>query len=109
MLFNIKFYRLVDRIGNVFAVFLALLDALGQKIFDLPVDRTEIILRPRSYGIVQLCRKAQRDLLFLCHRSVQTARIDDGLRVLAAAEHDEQVRYHGGLALFIELDDVAVA
>ena len=50
---NIK--RQVDLVRDVFAVFLSLPDTFGQKILDLSVDRTEIILRPGGNGGVELC------------------------------------------------------
>ena len=39
-------------VRNVSPILLALLDAFRQEIFDLAVDRAEIIFRPGGYGIV---------------------------------------------------------
>ena len=63
--FNIQLRRHVDLIGDVFAVLFALAHTLGKKIFDLPVDRAEIILCPGGDSGVELGRETQRDLLFL--------------------------------------------
>ena len=50
------------------AVFLSLPDAFCQEIFDLPVDRAEIILRPRGDGVIKLIAQPQRNL-FLRQKS----------------------------------------
>ena len=46
--FQIKLRGKVDLIRYVFPVFLALTDAFGKKILDLPVDGAKVVLRPRS-------------------------------------------------------------
>ena len=61
---EIKLRRHVDLFADVFAVLFPLTDALGEQIFDLAVDRAEVILRPGSNGGVELGRKAQGHLLF---------------------------------------------
>ena len=66
-LFDIDIERLVDFVRYIFSVFLSLADTFGQKIFDLPVDRSEIILRPGGNVVVQLFRQPQRNLLLFCH------------------------------------------
>ena len=38
----------------------------GEKIFNLPIDRAEIVLCPGGNFTVQLCRKAKGNLFFLC-------------------------------------------
>ena len=65
---NIQLGRFIQMFGDVSAVLLALLDALGEKIFDLSVHRAEIVLRPRSNGIVELCVQAEGNLLLLSHQ-----------------------------------------
>ena len=64
-LFNIQLRRDIDFVGDVFSVFLSLADAFGQQVFDLTVDRAEIVLRPRGDGIVELSGQTERNLLFL--------------------------------------------
>ena len=56
LLSNIQFGRYVQFVGNVLAVFLALTHAFGKQIFNLSVDRTEIVFRPRRDCIVQFWR-----------------------------------------------------
>ena len=51
-LLNINFKRFVQRLGNIFPVLFALFYAFGQKIFDLTVYRTKIILRPGCQGVI---------------------------------------------------------
>ena len=62
---NIQFGRNVDLVRDVFPVLFPLSDAFCEQIFDLPVYRAEIILRPSGNGDVELWGEAQRDLLFL--------------------------------------------
>ena len=75
------------------AILFSLLDTFREKIFDLSVHGTEIILCPRGDRSVKLRRKTQGNL-FLFHETpslIETARIDDGLGVAVAAEHDQEV------------------
>lgn len=72
-LFNIQLWRDIDFVGDIFAVFLPLTDAFGQKIFDLTVDRAEIVLCPSSDGVVELCGQAERNLLFLIIVHINTS------------------------------------
>ena len=44
---DINVEGLIDFFAYVFAVFLALADALGEQIFDLPVDGAKVVLCPR--------------------------------------------------------------
>ena len=53
-LFKVKFGRYVDFVGNIFSVLFALADTFGKQIFDLTVDRAEIVLRPGGDSVVQL-------------------------------------------------------
>ncbi len=99
--------RLVDGIRDIFAVLFALLDALSQKVFDLTVDRSEIVLRPRGNGGIQLFRQSKRQLFFLIirhRRSIQAAGVNDGLRVAVAAEYDEQIGDHRRTTLLVQGD-----
>lgn len=43
---NIQFGRYVDLFADIFAIFLPLAHAFAQQVFDLSVDRAEVILRP---------------------------------------------------------------
>ena len=61
--------RLVDFIRDIFSALFVLLYAFGQNVFDLTVDRAEVLLRPRRELIVQLLGQAQRYLLLLRHIS----------------------------------------
>ena len=63
--FQIELWRDVQRIRRVAAVLLSLAHALGEQIFDLPVDGAEIILSPGGDGLIELWRQTQRNLLFL--------------------------------------------
>ena len=49
---NLNIQRRVQLVRDIFSVFLALSDTLGQKILDLPVDRPKIILRPGGHRVV---------------------------------------------------------
>ena len=112
---EIELGRDVDLLADVFAVLFPLAHALGQKILDLAVDRAEIVLCPGGDGGVELGGQAQGHLLFgvVVHgslpkssvaRLIQAAGVDDGLGVVVAAEHHQQVRDHGRLAFLVELD-----
>ena len=108
-LFDIDIERLVDFVRYILSVFLSLADTFGQKVFDLPVDRSEIILRPGGNVVVQFLRQPQRNLLLFCHkRLIQTAGIDDRLCVPVAAEHNQKIGNHRGLAFLIELNRAAL-
>ena len=112
---EIELGRNVDLLADVFAVLFPLAHALGQKILDLAVDGAEIVLCPGGDGGVELGGQAQGHLLFgvVVHGSlpkssaaqlIQAAGVDDGLGIVVAAQHHEQVRDHGRLALLVELD-----
>ena len=49
---------------KVFTAFFAPPDTFGQKIFDLPVYRTEIIFRPRGNIRIKLMRQPEQYLFF---------------------------------------------
>lgn len=51
---KVQFDGFVHFGGNITAVFLSLLDALCQQVFDLPVDGAEIIICPSRNSIIQL-------------------------------------------------------
>ena len=72
-LFYVQLRRHVQLLRRGRAVLFALAHALGQKILYLPVDRAEVILRPRGDGVVQLRRQAQRHLLFRVVRHISKA------------------------------------
>ena len=72
-LFYVQLRRHIQLLRCGRAVLFALAHALGQKIFYLPVDRAEVILRPRGDCVVQLRRQAQRHLLFRVVRHISTA------------------------------------
>lgn len=89
-------------VGAVFAVFLPLANAFGQKVLDLSVYRTEVIFSPGGDGIVELGGEAQWYLLFLIVShiiSIKASGVDHGLGVMVAAEDNEKVGYHRCLAL----------
>ena len=103
---EIELRRHVDLFADVLTVLFPLAHTFGQQIFDLAIDGTEIVLRPGGDGGVELGRKAQRNLLFgvVVHVGlIEASRVDDGLRVAVAAEHDEQIRDHRRLALLVKL------
>ena len=52
--FYLDIERLVDILRHILSVLPPLSHAFGEKILYLPVDRTEIILRPRGYLRIQL-------------------------------------------------------
>ena len=66
---DFEIWRLVDFIRDIFSALFVLPDAFGQNVFDLTVDRTEVLLRPRRELVVQLFGQAQRYLLLLRHIS----------------------------------------
>lgn len=67
-LFNIQFGWDIQLVGNILTVLLSLSDAFRQKIFDLPVDGTEVVLCPCGNCIIELSRKAKGNLFFVvCH------------------------------------------
>ena len=66
---QLEIWRLVDFIRDIFSALLVLLYAFGQNVFDLTVDRAEVLLRPRRELVVQLFGQAQRYLLLLRHIS----------------------------------------
>ncbi len=43
-------------VGDIFSVLFPLSDTFGQQIFDLAVDGTEIVFRPRGNGVVKFFR-----------------------------------------------------
>lgn len=49
---NIKFWRNVKFVRDIFSILFSLSDAFCQQIFNLSVYRTEIIFRPGCNGIV---------------------------------------------------------
>ncbi len=51
--------------GDVFAIFLVLFDAGGEKIFDLTIDRAEIIFCPGCEFLVELVGNPEGDLFLL--------------------------------------------
>ena len=61
--------RLIDFVRDIFSALFVLLYAFGQDIFDLTVDRAEVLLCPRRELVVQLLGQAQRYLLLLRHIS----------------------------------------
>jgi hypothetical protein len=64
----------------------------------------------RCERFVQLRVEAEQKCLALGHRlSVERARVDDGLGVPVAAEHDQEVADHRCAALVVELDNVFLA
>lgn len=95
VLLDIQIEGFIDLLGYIFPVLFSLSDTFGQKVFDLSVDGTEVVFRPCGQGIVKLCRKPQRDLLFLSHErsflSVEAAGVYDRLRFLVAAQYDQKI------------------
>ena len=66
-LFDVDIERLVDFVRYILSVFPALADTFGKKIFDLPVNRSEIILCPGGNVVLQFLRQPQLNLLLFCH------------------------------------------
>ena len=66
-LFDVDVQGFVELGGHIFAVLLSLPDALGQEVFDLSVDGTEVVLCPCGDGVIELRRKSERDLFLLSH------------------------------------------
>ena len=64
---NLDIERLIDILRYIFPVLSPLSHAFGEKVLYLPVDRAEVVLRPRGYLRVQLLRQAQRYLFLLRH------------------------------------------
>ena len=62
---DVQVGRGVYFVGNVFSVLFHLAHTFGQKVFYLPVDGAEIVLRPSGDGVVQPGGEAKGDLLFL--------------------------------------------
>lgn len=62
---KIQLRRLVEMLRNVLPILLALPDTFGQEVFDLAVDRAEIVLRPGSDCVIELFIQPERNL-FLC-------------------------------------------
>ena len=95
VLLNIQIEGFIDLLGYIFPVLFPLSDTFGQKVFDLSVDGTEVVFRPCGQGIVKLCRKPQRDLLFLSHErsflSVEATGVHDRLGFLVAAQYDQKI------------------
>ncbi len=88
------------RFGLFFCPFL---DTFGQQIFDLSVDRSKIVLSPCRQRLIELGRKAKRDLL-LFHTLIQAARVDNGLGVAIAAKHHQKIGHHSRLAFLVKRD-----
>ena len=53
---DVHIKRSINFIGYIFAVLFALFNALGQQIFNLTVDRAEVVLRPCGDIVIQLFR-----------------------------------------------------
>ncbi len=104
---NIQLRRKIDLFTYILSVLFSLSHTFRKKIFDLPVYRAKIILRPCRDGGIQLLGEAERYLFFL-HSLIQTSRVDNGLCVTVAAKHDEQIGYHCGLALLVKVDKPVV-
>ena len=50
--------------------------AFREQVFYLAINRPEIVLRPGCYGLVELCGKAQGDLLFaVCHTYIDARKM----------------------------------
>ena len=68
-----------------------LLHALGEEVFNLAVDRAELILRPGCKFVVQLGGEAEGHLLFglfaFFHGLIERPAVHHGLGLLAAAEN----------------------
>ena len=86
----------------------------SQQEFDLGVGAPQLVGGPTSQRVVHGGVEAEQDVLAFGHRRVQRpligllvqgAGIDDGLRPPVAAQHHEEIRDHGGLAFFVQVDD----
>jgi len=80
----------------------------AEQVVDLGVRAAQLVGGPPRQGVVDRRVEPQQHGLAVGHRSVQRAGVDDRLRPPVAAEDDEQVADHRGLALLVELDDPAL-
>ena len=78
---NIQFRRLIQSFRNIFAVLFALAYTLGKKIFNLSVDRAEVVLCPGCDLVIKFGRKPERNLFFLA-----VAHLNKDFRNLLRAE-----------------------
>ena len=104
ILFNVQFDWLIEMLRNIFTVLFTLSDAFGEKIFNLSVNGTEIVLCPGCQLIIQRFRHAERDLLlrFFCHDLIQTSAVYDRLSVFVSAKNNQQIGNHSGLSFFVQ-------
>ena len=89
-LLDLDVQRLIEFFRHIFAVLFPLPHTFRQKIFYLSVHRTEIVLSPGGYLVVQLCGKAERNLFFLviCHRLISCLISTGCLNLPQAGRHD---------------------
>jgi benzoate membrane transport protein len=83
----------------------------AQQELDLGIGAAHLIGGPPRQGVVDRRVEPQQDALALGHDRrllVERAGVHDLLGGLLAAQHHEQVRDHGCLALLVQLDDALV-